>query len=80
MHHDERTAKPHTNVTPTKKSASYTAAISILAIINATLYFTVSIEGGRNIEKLFNISEVNGESVVYPISAASCLVYTMFMY
>lgn len=51
-----------------------------LSLMNGTLYFLISVEGGENIIKFFDVSENKGNKVIYIISAGASLVYTMFTY
>lgn len=65
---------------PILKSKLINASFIGLSVLNGALYFLVAVEGGENIIHLFNVSESNGNKIIYPISVGASLVYTMFTY
>ncbi|HLB42965.1 MAG TPA: hypothetical protein VJN02_09010 [Gammaproteobacteria bacterium] len=54
--------------------------MSIIAIVNGSLYFFIAIDGGGNITKIFEISGEAANHMIYAVSVGASFVYTMFTY
>ncbi|EKD72665.1 MAG: hypothetical protein ACD_45C00616G0001, partial [uncultured bacterium] len=50
------------------------------AIVNGALYFAVAVEGGENIQTLFDMSDSATKTMSLAVGSGASVVYTMFMY
>lgn len=54
--------------------------ISVISIVNGTLYFSIAVAGGGNIKSLFDVNGDIANVIVMIAGAGASLVYTMFTY
>ncbi|MBA2649255.1 MAG: hypothetical protein H0U75_06585 [Legionella sp.] len=54
--------------------------IILVSIVNGIFYYAIALEGGKNIQTLFDINGKSAGVAINAISVGACLVYTMFSY